>query len=239
MKLLALTVFLVLASAAQSEWPGERSTRASINDKLVALVEKLRETLKTGDAEKGIPCLNPLVVDGLQLSLDKDFASFDVNVTDLVINSLTDFEINQLTFSIIGVKFTFSFAWPDLTLGGRYAGNGRIANFIPLYGDGDFFAAVKNIAFSGTVRLSSKNQYLYVKSVDTSVAVGGLKVDVTGILNSDDVSSLISAVISDAIPDLMVDYQSLITGKLNDLIKTTADKYLGTMTLAELLAMLN
>lgn len=59
------------------------------------------------------------------------------SLTNLAVSGLSEFSIDTLTFSLIGVKFTFAFTWPSIIVNTGYKIDGSVASLLPIYGEGD------------------------------------------------------------------------------------------------------
>ncbi|XP_046426540.1 uncharacterized protein LOC124182835 [Neodiprion fabricii] len=238
MKFYGIVVFLAFAALAQGV-PNNARTKRSISDNLVTLVESIQALASAANEELGLPAFDPYTADSLDISINQTLAKLEGGLTDLKIAGLSDFSIDTLKFSLIGLKFTFGFTWPNITFSTGYSIDGTVASVIPIYGDGDASGEITSLTVSGTAGISIKNSYLYLKTLTSAVSLDDFDLQLTGLVNNDDASALIAAVVSDTVPQILVDFQEQITDAANTAITEYVDDYLGSMTLAELLALIN
>ncbi|XP_046486932.1 uncharacterized protein [Neodiprion pinetum] len=237
MKFYGIIVLLALVTFAHG-LPTSTKTKRSISDNLVSLVESFQETMKTGDEDLGIPVLEPFEADSIDISIDETSVALDGNLSNLKVAGLSNFSIDTLTFSLIGIRFTFAFTWPSITFSTGYSIEGTVSNDIAVYGNGNATGEITNLVVSGTAALSVSNSYLYIRSLTSEISVEDTEFAITGIWNDDDVSKLIGDVVSDIAPVLVEEYQDEITTAVNEVVTEYANDYLGTMTLADLIGLL-
>ncbi|XP_046746540.1 uncharacterized protein LOC124411473 [Diprion similis] len=237
MKFYGIVVFLAFAAFAQGV-PHNGRTKRSISDNLETLVESIQALASEVNEDLGIPAFDPFTDDSVAISINQTLAKLEGELTDLNIDGLSDFSIDTLKFTLIGLKFTFAFTWPNITFSTGYSIDGTVASILPIYGDGKASGEITNLAVSGTVAISVKNSYLYLKSMSSAVSLDDLDIQLSGLLNNDDASALIAAVISDTVPQILVDFQDVISDTVNTAVTEYVDDYLGSMTLAELLALI-
>ncbi|XP_046748378.1 uncharacterized protein LOC124412505 [Diprion similis] len=237
MKFYGITVLLALAVFAHG-LPTSAKTKRSISDNLVSLVKDFQEVMKTGDEDAGIPVLDPFEADSVDLSIDETSVTLDGKLTNLNVVGLSNFSIDTLTFSLIGIRFTFDFTWPSITFNTGYSIDGTVSSDIEVYGSGNATGKITNLSVSGTAALSVRNSYLYIRSLSSEIGLEDVEFNITGIWNDDDVSKLIGDVVGDIAPVLVEDYQDEITTFVNELVTEYANDYLGTMTLSDLIGLL-
>ncbi|XP_029168831.1 uncharacterized protein LOC114938879 [Nylanderia fulva] len=211
----------------------ERGTYNMFED----FLEKFKEVLRTGNDTFGIPVLDPFTADELPIAIDEDFLKLDGLLTNVRLEGLSGYDVNSGDFKIAGLKLTMDLSWPSIVASTNYSINGNASNF-QIYGHGEMKAAARDFSFEGEVVFGINGEYLKVKSVGMKISLREFEFHATGIYDDDELSELLSAIISDMVPQLIQDYHDTITEIAGLLVIDKLNEFLSTMTLVELLKLI-
>ncbi|GLG92809.1 Protein of unknown function [Gryllus bimaculatus] len=141
---------------------------------------------RQGDAELGIPVLDPLVVDEWEFAVDEEpLVSAEGSLSQARLEGLGAFvvEKSKISISVLPPRATVTVGVrvPAVSAVGNYRLSGeahtRMRTDISVDADGDFTVVVKDISFlvKAVVTLSFK-----VKSVDVTLGLGDVDINVQG-----------------------------------------------------------
>ncbi|XP_012541300.1 uncharacterized protein LOC105839499 [Monomorium pharaonis] len=201
---------------------------------------KFKTTMKTGDEKLGIPVLDPFKADRLAIDLKEDTINLNANLTKVNVNGLSEYDIiaANLAFSIVSgtVNLTIHLSWPLVAASTGYGLNAQIQDF-ELYGNGNMSLSAQEFVFETHIYFvmdeNKLNGYLKVDKMILNLSLKSLDFEATGIFDDDELSKIISAVISDMAPRLISDGK--ITNEIQKLIKQKLDAFLASMTFLEIL----
>ncbi|KAL6424494.1 hypothetical protein ACFW04_009919 [Cataglyphis niger] len=198
-------------------------------------LEKLRIIMQTGNDTLGIPVLDPFTSEQIgPINIDDEMLKLDALLTNVKVDALSTYNVNHGDFKIIGMKLMLNLSWSSIVASTNYAMKGKADNF-EIYGNGKMEISPKDFSFETEIAFTMNGKYLKVKNMKLKIFLRALNFQATGLFDDDQLSELLSAVISDMMPQLIEDYHDTITGKLIPLITGKLDAFLSTMTLAELL----
>ncbi|KAM0728096.1 hypothetical protein ACS0PU_005565 [Formica fusca] len=201
-------------------------------------LEKLKTIMQTGNDTLGIPVLDPFIADQVgPILLDDEMIKLDALLTNVKVDGLSAYNVNHGDFKIIGMKLMMNLSWPLIVASTNYAMKGKADNF-EFYGNGEMEISPQDLSFETEIGFTMNGKYLKVRSMELKIFLKALNFHATGLFDDDELSELLSAVISDMMPQLIEDYHDTITGKLIPLVTQKLNAFLSTMTLAELLRLI-
>ncbi|XP_058116738.1 uncharacterized protein LOC131288390 [Anopheles ziemanni] len=247
MKLLPILVLSLaaVATAAVIKNPEKEvdqhppNQRTTLDEALAQLLENIRELLRTGDPERGIPVMAPLQTD--QLDVDLSFGGlldFTAILRNLFVDGLDRFE-GTLTLNVMQMEFRYDFLFPDVIARGHYDANGRLFGLIPVFGFGNFHVAPRNLRIQGTALLRQlPSGYLHMPQLNANVRLASLQNNIEGMLLGGELSDLLNEVIQDLIPSVLVNFAPQVSEIISRVGIPIADSILNTMTLDDLFALI-
>ncbi|XP_053671691.1 uncharacterized protein LOC128721913 [Anopheles nili] len=247
MRLFVLTALLsVMASDASiiRRQPQEQEIlrpelRTTLDEALAQLLENIRELLRTGDPERGIPVMAPLQTDRLDVDLSLGgLLDFTAILGNLYVDGLDRFQ-GTLTLNVMLMEFRFDFLFPDVIAHGHYDANGRLFGLIPVFGVGNFHVAPRDLRIQGTAQLRQlPSGYLHMNELNANVRLGSLQNTIDGMLLGGELSDLLNAVIQDIVPSVLINFAPEVTEIISRVGIPIADSILNTMTLDDLFALI-
>ncbi|XP_040160160.1 uncharacterized protein LOC120898406 [Anopheles arabiensis] len=213
--------------------------RATLDEALAQLLENIRELLRTGDPERGIPVMAPLETDRLDVDLSLGgLLDFTAILRNLFVDGLDRFQ-GTLTLNVMQMEFRYDFLFPDVVARGHYDANGRLFGLIPVFGLGNFHVAPRDLRIQGTALLRQlPSGYLHMPELKANVRLGSLQNNIEGMLLGGELSDLLNVVIEDLIPSVLINFAPEVTDIISRVGIPIADSVLNTMTLEDLFALI-
>ncbi|XP_053983292.1 uncharacterized protein LOC128878792 isoform X1 [Hylaeus volcanicus] len=212
------------------------------NGMLVGFLEKFKDILKTGNSEFGIPVLDPLQVNHVNVNLnEKELIELSASLDNLRGVGLSAYTVNQGDFKLVGFQANISLTWSEMNLMTRYnVANGKIVDTISFYGDGIIAAVVKGLTVDAVVHLGiSEEKKIYVKNLALHVHLKELDFKITGLYNDAEMSKLVSTIASEITPQLIEDYQDNLMAYVTPSVVKMMNTSLKDLTIQKLLDIIN
>ncbi|XP_035772878.1 uncharacterized protein LOC118456329 [Anopheles albimanus] len=203
------------------------------------ILENLRELMRTGNPETGMPVLAPY--HNPDLFINASFGGlldFDARFTPMNIVGLDTF-VGRLQVDLATLRFPFEFRFAELTASGFYDANGRLWGLIPVFGIGDFTVRPRNVLATGFATITDNGQgFLKLADFSISLQMDALDSDIQGLLLGGDLSVLLNAVLQDIVPSILRNFPDGMTNLLNALVVPIANRFLATRTMEDLMGLL-
>ncbi|KAJ8674521.1 hypothetical protein QAD02_005783 [Eretmocerus hayati] len=211
---------------------------SSIGDKLREALEKFKEVMRKGNESLGIPVLDPLKLAHEEFDINDELFNLEGEVNNLFVKGLSDYIVQEADVKLAGWKVTLNLLFTNITGRTSYRIKGQIHKNIPVYGYGNFSFETYDFDFAtqAKVKIDFQNKKVSLVSFNsTSLSLGKVKVDMSGLYGNDDLAKLVSAVISDIAPDTLVEYQEEVTKKLDQIMLEEGNKFLEKHTFDDLI----
>ncbi|XP_078046664.1 uncharacterized protein LOC144475027 [Augochlora pura] len=208
--------------------------------KLRGFLEKVKQWLKTGHDKPAIPVLDPFRKDHFELALSNKLVTLDAILDDLRATGLSNFDILKADFSIIGIKASIKLNWTDVDLMTKYKiREAKLPGDMSLWGSGTIMAIIQGLDVDVDLSISINDEdKLYVRTIDVKIGLKKLKFDASGLFDDDETSKLLSKIVSEIVPQILVDYQEQVSQFAGDLVKKTLDGILGKLSFSDLIDMI-
>lgn len=205
--------------------------------KFETFLENLKPIIRNGSDELGLPPLDPFNLKRLPIKINENTVKLDALLTDLYSRGLSEYTVIKGDFVLIGLKIVMSLSWPLVHAKTNYAMKGQVSEF-PIYGNGDMKADVKEFSISLEISFKMVGEHLQVKSIVSNMSLKALEFKATGLFDDEEVSDLLSALISDTVPEVINNNPELVKEQLHSIIKQALDSFLSSMTIADLIKLL-
>ncbi|XP_058117152.1 uncharacterized protein LOC131288851 [Anopheles ziemanni] len=203
------------------------------------ILENLREMMRTGNPETGMPILAPY--HNPDLFINASFGGlldFDARFTPMNIVGLDSF-VGRLQVDLSNLRFPFEFRFSELSAHGFYDANGRLWGLIPIFGIGDFSVRPRDILATGFAQITDNGQgFLMLSDFSISLQIDSLESNIQGLLLGGELSDLLNAVIQDIVPSVLRNFPDGMTNLLNALVVPIANRFLATRTMEDLMGLL-
>ncbi|XP_076647764.1 uncharacterized protein LOC143356177 [Halictus rubicundus] len=208
-------------------------------DQLVGFFEKLKDWMKKGHDKPAIPVLDPLKKDHLELNVDNEKMGIAVEgaVDNLRALGLSDFVVNRADFRLAGLQANVDLTWKNIDFFTMYKiTKGKIPPQMALYGEGAILAIAKDLQVAVEVRLTvNTDGKLYVRDIDLKIQLGELDFNATGLLYDEELSKIISQIISELVPQVLRDWPAEVSTNGGKLLKKVLDQVLSKLTITDLI----
>ncbi|GLV41558.1 hypothetical protein CBL_06787 [Carabus blaptoides fortunei] len=179
-----------------------------IKEKIKALIEQLGDPIKLED---------------VKLQTENEQIKLDLAMTG-TITGISKYEIPKLTLSMVGLKFTFKFVIPKLDVDITSYALTASLNMLPMHGAGTIVASVQELTLEGKGKLGSSGDGLvFLENIDVGLAIGDLKFAITGWLDDEERSKMISELVEKVVPDVLKEYADETRTILSGLIMKLTD----------------
>ncbi|XP_033335031.2 uncharacterized protein LOC117225507 [Megalopta genalis] len=209
--------------------------------KLVGFLEKVKQWLKTGHEKPDIPVLDPLKKDHFELDITNEVITLKGTLDDLRATGLSDYDVLQGDFELAGLKAKIKLVWPDIDLMTKYhLTEAQLGGDLKLWGTGNIMALVQGLAVDVNISISMDDDgKLYVKDLDVKIALKSLKFDATGLLDDDQTSKILSKIVSEVAPQILVDYQDKVSKLAGDLVRKVMNEMLSKLSIGDIIGMIS
>lgn len=219
----------------------ERFQTRIYDAKIRELIEKLRDDLKNGNPEEGIAPLDPFIMEDWRLQIKEEFAKLDWNMTGNIAG-LMSWDLTDIKFMLAGFKFNFGILFKKIVGKGAYSIDGSIMEVLPVYGKGEFDVLADNLVINGSGKIGSKGtgdeQQLFLENFTINLALEKFTFGVTGLMDDEQLSFLLSQMISDSLPDMIRNFENQINSVVSKKVTELANKAMDGMTIQDILDML-
>ncbi|XP_011877833.1 PREDICTED: uncharacterized protein LOC105567516 [Vollenhovia emeryi] len=202
-------------------------------------LKKLKTTLKTGNESLGIPVLDPFHADRLQFNVDEDVVKLDAILTNVNANGLSEYDIVKSALTLLPPSLDLHLSWPFISLNTDYSVN-AIINGFNIYGKGAIKMSARGFAFDTNLNMTLEggifDGHVQIQDMKLKLSLKSLDLKVTGLFNDDDLSAILSAVISDMAPNIL--NNDTIVQEIIKLVKKYVNTFLCTKKLSELMKLL-
>ncbi|XP_066581983.1 uncharacterized protein [Prorops nasuta] len=212
--------------------------RTFANSKLIGFLENFKSIMKTGNDTLGIPVLDPFKLAQQSFKLENEFITVDALLTALQVDSLSNYKVKDADFAVSGLKLFSNFTWDEIKAKSGYVLDGLIAKVYPIYGHGEVSIALSGFDVDIALKLGVRDKHLYVKEMSIHAALKCLRFHIYGLFDDESVSELISAALSDMIPQLLEDYQKELMEPVADYASNMLNERLKTMSFTDLIGMI-
>ncbi|XP_043462422.1 uncharacterized protein LOC122498646 [Leptopilina heterotoma] len=242
-----LSIFILVAALISNQLEAFESQNLlgnenGVNDKLIKLIEKFKDILRKGNESIGLPVMDPLTINHHELPMKSELFSGEVKIDNLQLLGLSNYNVIKVDLKIVGLKLILGLHWPGLNaIISNYNIDGVALKFIDVYGKGSLKMNLNNLNFTTTVSISTNktDKTLFIKEMKSEVALQDFQFLIDGLYNDKDLSDMTNAIATDLVPSAIKTYQKKLTGTINNAVTTRANKILRTMTLKDLLGLVN
>ncbi|XP_076047676.1 uncharacterized protein LOC143029121 [Oratosquilla oratoria] len=189
------------------------------DDLIIGELENIRTNMSTGWPELGIPPLDPLEVDFVNISVATANNHLQGFLANLVLENLSTFTIDEVHSSLLlhpGVKVNLSIS--ELSLVGLYNLDGFLASVVPVYGAGPFKMQLMNVVLFLEVDLLILPE-LSVKTVIIDIDTNKTLVDFEGIMGGGEASDFFNGVLSSLGPEIFEIVEGKVVPQLEEHLK--------------------
>lgn len=150
-------------------------------------------------------------------------------------DGLSEYKVIDGDFQVIGMKLNINLSWPLLIASTDYTMKGNVDSY-EFYGNGEIDLSARDFILETEIGFAVNEEHFKVRNIKLKLSLRALDFRATGLFNDEEVSDVLSAVISDTGPELFEDARIMDT--LRRLATKTIDAFLSTNSIGELLEFL-
>ncbi|KAL2743660.1 uncharacterized protein V1477_008100 [Vespula maculifrons] len=205
----------------------------SINMK--PFLERFKTVMKTGNESLKIPVFDPYNRVEETLHVNLSYISADTNLKNLHISGLSNYQVKQGKFMLVGLQIEVGFHWEEIATRSKYNINGTAANKYPIYGKGKLVGIIKGLDVTCKLRMRPKGNKLEVSSVTSTVNLKSLDLNVTGLYNDEKRSKEVSKKISEKAPEIIRKYPVQAGIIMSEIVSKKVNQIIGNKSIKDLL----
>lgn len=210
----------------------------SVSSQLADMLENFKQEMPCGFPGLGIPPLAPFVIN--HQNLDIQIAGININgeITNLRLDGLNDFTIEQLQVKLLSNTLTFKFNWHSINLTTNY--NLR-TDFANIERSGVAQMSLENFTVSADINFSWKfsTGTLSLNTLDLYLSLGGVKSDIDGLSEKTYLNEKLNEFVEEWIMVAVNDNTERIIKLSNDYAMPMINQVLETFTLSDLFNLLS
>merc|ERR1711970_98694 len=191
-------------------------------------LENFRDQMPNGIPELNIPVLDPFEVDIPHIHIESDSVKIDADITDLVIQYLSTFEIENVHLDIEGLGLQLKLNMDLLQGDADYNLDGTIFSFIPIYGEGPMWLKLINLDLNADAAVTINAEgFVQVETMDITADFTEIQLHLDGLLGGGDFGEVINQILNlmgkfiwDELKDkLFPEIDNALTNFLNEALK--------------------
>ncbi|XP_029168830.1 uncharacterized protein LOC114938878 [Nylanderia fulva] len=198
-------------------------------------LEKFKIILKTGNESLGIPVLDPFTAKQMPIKLYEQIINLNALLTNVNVDGLSEYKVIEGDFQVIGMKLNINLSWPLITASTDYTMKGN-ADSYEFYGNGEIDLSARDFVLETEIGFTVNGEHFKVRNMKLKLSLRALDFRVTGLFDDEELSNVLSAVISDTAPEFFKD--ATIMERLRHLTTEKIDAFLSTKMIGELLEFL-
>nr|XP_050854622.1 uncharacterized protein LOC127065810 [Vespula vulgaris] len=211
----------------------EQKENYSINMK--PFLERFKTVMKTGNESLKIPVFDPYNRVEETLHVNLSYISADTNLKNLHISGLSNYQVKQGKFMLVGLQIEVGFHWEEIATRSKYNINGTAANKYPIYGKGKLVGIIKGLDVTCNLRMRPKGNKLEVSSITSTVNLKSLDLNVTGLYNDEKRSKEVSKKISEKAPEIIRKYPVQAGIIMSEIALKKVNQIIGNKSIKDLL----
>ncbi|EFN61768.1 hypothetical protein EAG_06944 [Camponotus floridanus] len=240
MKYIAFGLILICCLAQAIETNGYHIFTKHVT--LEKLVEQVKNVLKTGNEQLGIPVVDPFIVERTQFKIEQKEINLNVLLTNVNVSGLSEFKVLDGDIQLIptDLKFNINLTWPLIIGSTNYKTTGYIDAY-SFYGDSDINLSAQNFTLETEITFTVSEKHLKVKNMELKLSLKKLDFRITDLqifYNYEAILSngLVNELISEMAPEWLEDETFIDNLKLFAIKKI--DAFLSIKTATEILEFL-
>ncbi|XP_055377774.1 uncharacterized protein LOC129609695 [Condylostylus longicornis] len=238
-------IFVTLLSLAfantLTKYDDNKPQLFSINDQIKKMIELLKDHMPCGIPELGVPVLAPMEKDFAEFQYQQKLAEIIVNMFDLNVDGLNNFEVNSVSLSVLTLKLKFDFTFKEIQAKSQYVANAILLKILRIKGNGDADITLKDLRIVGEAQIGSNSttKDLYLRDFKATIVLGQFKSDITGLLWGKLTGKLANAAIEKAVPLLLKHRHDDVVDIVRGVVTEIVNAKLKGLTIKDLLDLIN
>ncbi|KAB0801993.1 hypothetical protein PPYR_04179 [Photinus pyralis] len=175
-------------------------------EKIIRLLNEFRKYMQAGIPEFGIPILEPLTIERIEINItSKNVGVVTGQMKNVEIRRLSEFNVDYVNWDFKH-HLTLNLSFPQIDVEGQYAINARISKLVRVYGKGPFWLKLQGLSLGMIMKM--KYDYIhdppfYVDSMRLGVKLKKLNNNFTNLMDDEKLGRLFNEVISNVTPNAL------------------------------------
>ncbi|KAK9497011.1 hypothetical protein O3M35_012805 [Rhynocoris fuscipes] len=200
----------------------------------------MKPLLKKGIPELRIPSLNPMVVPKVSVKQGSGPVSLDSTFTDLKINGITDYTIENVRADLDKYQIDFDAKLPYMYNVGDYKIEGKIL-VLPISGSGDSWSNYTDVTIKATLKGSKEvkqnKNYFKVDRFDFDLNVGKAIIHFNNLFNGNkELGDAMNKFMSENWEAVYKELKPVVNEAVSAILKDVAEKVFSKFPMDELFA---
>jgi len=217
--------------------------RDEFEDNLSRFIDTVvRDLILNGASDLGLPVLDPLNVDHLDIDLNQETLVIAGSVDNVVVSGASKFKVENVKADLVTLKNEIDISLVVAKLvGEHYVLSGDILNgALEIFGEGAFVVDLNKMTLKILLDLGVKaDQTVEVTNLELDVTLGSGKVNFENLMGGGVLGEIANDFISGELPGLVEANKGPLLEELSALIKDIANDRLVGITLDDLLDLIN
>jgi len=179
---------------------------STVRDRVVRLLEEFRKYMQKGIPELGIPILEPLTIDRLEVNIvSPDIGTIEGHATNVEIRRLSEFKIDYINWDS-RQRLTLNLTFPRVDVKGMYEVHGTISKRVGVYGEGPFWLKLGGLKIGAIAQFRyslDHDPHLYVERMRIGVKLKKLTSKFSNLMHNERLGRLYNEVISNVTPSAL------------------------------------
>ncbi|KAJ8951846.1 hypothetical protein NQ318_019821 [Aromia moschata] len=173
----------------------------------------------------------PLVVEDVPIDFGTgETLSGSLDISDVELTGLKTLLAKKISVNAITFKFDIALSLAELHLTTKYVADALLLELVPFYGDGRINVDLEDIEIEFSGKLNTSNG-TSLQDLAIVLSLGDAHFDFTGLINSAELSTIISNVLSDNLAKFIDTNQAIITNIISPLFQKLINDFLAEQSI--------
>ncbi|XP_055680239.1 uncharacterized protein LOC129788200 [Lutzomyia longipalpis] len=215
----------------------ERQEQKTMEEALLIFFEEFRCRMRMEMVDLNLPTLDPFTEDFMDVELDHELGHVTGVLSNLRIDGLSDFVVNDLEFNFEKLDLWIDATLPRLSLAGWYDIDGELGGLLPIFGHGNFsiVLAEMHVSMNATIGYDGFDVVWEMPEFQMDFHLGALTTAIENLFNDDELAdffNLAFTTLGSEIVDVMFPE---IEPQIADMAKQMTPEMLNGVTIDEFL----
>ncbi|KAF5296795.1 hypothetical protein FQA39_LY12313 [Lamprigera yunnana] len=219
MKCIALFVLALFATHCNGFHVADEhiDLRSIFDDILKNILNKFLETLKDKD---------PIVIPVVDFESNSDSFNIALKATDLSIAGISSLEITSASIALNPPSLAIAAQLKGLQITAPIYDLNLKALFLPFYGKGDLKLVIEDVTLDIEATAKISGLSISVKDVKVKLGLAKLNLDISGLINNEPFSDIVSTAMTECFPQFLKNYSKRIEDLLSPIVENLLNNLL-------------
>ncbi|GAB0088887.1 hypothetical protein DMENIID0001_033510 [Sergentomyia squamirostris] len=215
----------------------QRADEKTMEEALLIFFEELRCRMNTPMDDLNLPTLDPFTADSMDFDLDHNLGSISGTFSNLRIEGLSEFTVNDLRFNYNNLDFWIDTTLPRLSLSGYYDIDGSLGGLLPIFGNGNFSIVLTEMhaVINSTIDYNGLTVAWNMPEFQMDFHLGNLTTVIDNLFNDDELSDFFNLAFTTLGADIVDVMFSDIEPEIADMAKEMTSDLLNGVTIEKFL----